>query len=60
MPPARYCWMETPLTGSRGPWTIGTGAVKTTFGENQEDKVAKPVTTSGNVAEFCTQNFWTL
>jgi len=26
------------------------------FGENQEDKTPKPVTTSGSVAEFCTQN----
>jgi hypothetical protein len=27
------------------------------IGENQEDKVPKPVTTSGDVAEFCTQHF---
>ena len=27
------------------------------FGENQADKAPKPVTTSGNVADFCTQNF---
>jgi hypothetical protein len=30
---------------------------KAKFGENQEDKTFKPVTTSGNVAEFCSQNF---
>jgi hypothetical protein len=27
------------------------------FGENQEGKTPRPVTTSGSVAEFCTQNF---
>jgi hypothetical protein len=30
---------------------------KTKIGENQEDKAAKMVTTSGDVAEFCTLQF---
>ena len=30
---------------------------KAKIGENQEDKTAKMVTTSGNVAEFCAQQF---
>jgi hypothetical protein len=34
-----------------------TRSDKTRIGENQEDKTAKMVTTSGNVAEFCTQQF---
>jgi hypothetical protein len=34
-----------------------TRSDKTRIGENQEDKTAKRVTTSGNVAEFCTQQF---
>jgi hypothetical protein len=36
---------------------VDTRADKAKFGENQEDKVPRPVTTSGSVAEFCTQNF---
>ena len=34
-----------------------TRSDKTRIGVNQEDKTAKMVTTSGNVAEFCTQQF---
>jgi hypothetical protein len=34
-----------------------TRSDKTSIGENQEDKTTKHVTTSGNVAEFCTQQF---
>ena len=36
---------------------VDTRENKAKFGENQEDKVPRPVTTSGSVAEFCTQNF---
>jgi len=36
---------------------VDTRENKAKFGENQQDKVPKPVTTSGNVAEFTTQNF---
>ena len=36
---------------------VDTRADKVKFGENQEDKVPKPVTTSGSVADFCTQHF---
>jgi uncharacterized protein (DUF2147 family) len=36
---------------------VDTRADRAKFGENQEDKVPRPVTTSGSVAEFCTQNF---
>jgi hypothetical protein len=36
---------------------VDTRDAKAKFGESQEDKVPKPVTTSGNVAEFCTENF---
>ena len=36
---------------------VDTRENKTKFGENQEDKVPRPVTTSGSVADFCTQNF---
>jgi hypothetical protein len=39
---------------------VDTRENKAKFGENQEDKVPKPVTTSGNVADFCTQNFRTM
>jgi hypothetical protein len=34
-----------------------TRSDKAKFGESQEGKAPKPVTTSGNVAEFCTENF---
>ena len=34
-----------------------TRSDKTKIGENQEDKTAKMVTTSGNVGEFCAQQF---
>ena len=34
-----------------------TRSDKAKFGESQEGKVPKPVTTSGSVAEFCTENF---
>ena len=36
---------------------VDTRADKAKFGESQEDKVPRPVTTSGSVAEFCTQHF---
>jgi hypothetical protein len=36
---------------------VDTRDNKAKFGENQEDKAPRPVTTSGSVAEFCTQNF---
>ena len=36
---------------------VDTRENKAKFGESQEDKVPKAVTTSGNVAEFCTTNF---
>jgi hypothetical protein len=36
---------------------VDTRAAKAKFGESQEGKAPKPVTTSDNVAEFCTQNF---
>ena len=36
---------------------IDTREDKAKFGENQEDKTPRPVTTSGSVADFCTQNF---
>jgi hypothetical protein len=36
---------------------VDTRADKVKFGENLEDSVPKPVTTSGSVADFCTQNF---
>jgi hypothetical protein len=36
---------------------VDTREVKAKFGENQEDKVPRPVTTSGSVADFCTLNF---
>jgi len=38
---------------------VDTRSARAKFGENQEKAVPKPVTTSGNVAEFCTQNFRT-
>lgn len=34
-----------------------TRSAKEKFGESREGKVPKPVTTSGSVAEFCTENF---
>jgi hypothetical protein len=46
----------TNVTFRVDPFT-DTRADKTKIGENQEDKTAKLVTTSGNVAEFCTQQF---
>jgi hypothetical protein len=36
---------------------VDTRENKAKFGENQEDKAPRSVTTSGNVAEFATQNF---
>jgi hypothetical protein len=36
---------------------VDTRDNKAKFGENREDKVVRPVTTSGSVADFCTQNF---
>src|SRR5262249_61317425 len=36
---------------------VDTRENKAKFGENQEDKTPRAVTTSGNVAEFATQNF---
>ena len=36
---------------------VDTRENKAKFGENQEDKTPRPVTTSGSVADFCTQNF---
>lgn len=36
---------------------VDTRPDKAKFGENQEDKQPKLVTTSGSVAEFCTRNF---
>ena len=36
---------------------VDTRENKAKFGENQEDKTPRQVTTSGSVAEFCTQNF---
>ena len=35
---------------------VDTRSAKAKFGESQEGKVPKPVTTSDSVAEFCTQN----
>jgi hypothetical protein len=34
-----------------------TRSDKAKFGESREGKAPKPVTTAGNVAEFCTENF---
>jgi hypothetical protein len=36
---------------------VDTRPDKAKFGENQEDRVFKPVTTSGSISDFCTQNF---
>ncbi len=36
---------------------VDTRENRAKFGENQEGKTPRPVTTSGSVAEFCTQNF---
>jgi hypothetical protein len=36
---------------------VDTRADKAKFGENQQGAVFKPVTTSGNAADFCTRNF---
>ncbi|HEY7141162.1 MAG TPA: hypothetical protein VIE44_13745 [Methylomirabilota bacterium] len=36
---------------------VDTRDNKAKIGENQEDQPYKPVTTSGSVADFCTQNF---
>jgi hypothetical protein len=36
---------------------VDTRENKAKFGENQEDKTPRQVTTSGSVADFCTQNF---
>src|SRR5262245_12865032 len=36
---------------------VDTRENKAKFGENQEDKAPRAVTTSGNVADFATQNF---
>src|SRR3990172_2094049 len=36
---------------------VDTRPDKAKFGENQEDKQPKLATTTGSVAEFCTQNF---
>jgi hypothetical protein len=36
---------------------VDTRENKAKFGENQEDKTPRPVTTSASVAEFATQNF---